>query len=290
VSGCVGNTDAAGELGGRVAERLALAGARQRLIVQDGVAAPDVPGADVASIGGYDDTDRMRRAFAGVDTLFLIPIREHPQRERLHEAAVEAALRAGVGRIVYSSFVGAAADASFTLARDHFATEQRIRSAGVSYTMLRGSAFLEVLRYIVGDDGVIRGPGGGGRFAPVARDDLAATAAAVLAADGAYDGETLEVTGPERLSLQDIAAAFAAATGREISYIDETLEDAFASRRRLGAEEWLVDAWVGTYLAIARGELDVVTDTVARVSGHAPMSLADFLEAHPENYEQMKVL
>ena len=289
VSRCVGNTDAAGELGRRVAERLARTGVRQRLIVQNAGAPPDIPGAEVASIGGYDDADGMRRAFAGVDALFLVPIREHPQRARLHEAAVEAALAAGVRRIVYSSFVGAAADASFTLARDHFATERRIRSAGVSFTILRGSAFLEVLRYIVGDGGVIRGPGGSGRLAPVARDDLAATAAALLAADGGYDGVTVDVTGPERLSLEDIATAFAVASGLPISYVDETLEDAVASRRRLGAEEWLVNAWVGTYLAIARGELDVLSDTVARLTGHQPTSLAQFLQAHPETYEHLNV-
>jgi uncharacterized protein YbjT (DUF2867 family) len=158
----------------------------------------------------------------------------------------------------------------------------------VPFTILRGSAFLEVLGLIVGGDGVIRGPGGSGRLAPVARDDLAATAAAVLAADGAYDGETFDVTGAERLSLADIAAAFAAASRRQISYVAETLEDALAARRGMGVEEWVVDAWVGTYVAIARGELDVVSDTVARLCGHAPMSLAAFLEAHPESYEHVK--
>jgi uncharacterized protein YbjT (DUF2867 family) len=289
MGGLVGNTDASGELGRRVAERLARAGVQQRLIVQDGGVPPDLPRADVTRIAGYGDTDGMRRAFAGIDTLFVVPIREHPERARLHEAALEAALSAGVGRIVYSSFVGAASDASFTLARDHFATERRIRSAKVPFTILRGSAFLEVLRFIIGDDDVIRGPGGTGRLTPVARDDLAAAAAVVLAEDGTYDGETLDVTGPERLTLEDIAAGFAVASRRPIRYVDETLEDALASRRRLGAEEWLVDAWVGTYLAIARGELDVVSDTVSRLCGHAPTSLAEFLQAHPEHYEHKAV-
>jgi len=98
----------------------------------------------------------------------------------------------------------------------------------------------------------------------VARDDLADTAAAVLSAEGAHVGETLEVTGPQRLSLTHIAAAFAAASGRPVSYVEETPEDPLASRQAL-AEPWMVDAWDGTYLAIARGELDVLTDTVARL-------------------------
>lgn len=66
--------------------------------------------------------------------------------------------RAGVRRGVYSSFLGAGPDSTFTLARDHYATEELIRSKGVAFTFLRGNAYLEVLRWIIGPDGVIRGP------------------------------------------------------------------------------------------------------------------------------------
>ena len=76
----MGNTDAAGELGRRVAQRLAGASIRRRLIVHGGGAPADVPGAEVARIGGYADADGMWAALAGVDTLLLVPIREHPQR------------------------------------------------------------------------------------------------------------------------------------------------------------------------------------------------------------------
>ena len=287
MSGWVGNTDAGGELGRRVAERLAELGVAQRLIIQGDAAAPDLPGAEVAAVGGYDDSDALRAALDGVETLFLVPIREHPQRARLHEAAVDAALAAGVRGIVYSSFVGAAADATFTLARDHFATEQRIRSAGVPFTFLRGSAFYEVLGYVIGEDGLIRGPAGSGRFAPVARDDLADTAVAVLSSGGAYDGETFDVTGPDLLSFDEMADAFARASGRQITYVDETLEQARASRRAYGAADWQVDAWITTYLQIARGELEVVSDAVPRLTGHEAISLDDFLLAHPDNYEHL---
>jgi NAD(P)H dehydrogenase (quinone) len=84
---------------------------------------------------------------------------------------------------------------------------------------------------------VIRGPAGNGRLAPVARDDLADVAAAVLTADGAHDGETYNVTGPESLSLHQVAEVFALVTGRPISYVNEPLEEARAfqaSLRRSG--------------------------------------------------------
>ena len=72
----------------------------------------------------------MRAAFAGADTVFLIPAAESADRVEQHQTAVDAAVAAGVGRIVYLSFLNAAPDATFTLARDHWATEQHIRATG----------------------------------------------------------------------------------------------------------------------------------------------------------------
>ena len=112
---------------------------------------------------------------------------------------------------------------------------------------------MEVLRWIIGADGVIGGPAAEGRVAPVARDDMADTVAAVLTADGEHDGQTYDVTGPQSLSLQEIAEHFSLASGRRIVYVNETVEEAWASRRAFGAAEWQVEAWVSTYLQMRRG-------------------------------------
>jgi hypothetical protein len=158
--GLIGNSDASGHLGRRVAERLARQGIRQRLLVQDRSPAPELPDSEVATISGYGDAESMPKALAGVETLLVIPVKEQPDRVRLHQAAVDAAVAAGVRRVVYSSFLGAAADVTFTFARDHFAAEEHIRSTGVAFTFLRGSAFLEVIHWLIGADGAIRGPPG----------------------------------------------------------------------------------------------------------------------------------
>ncbi|MDQ4143265.1 MAG: NAD(P)H-binding protein [Actinomycetota bacterium] len=282
----VANTDPSGEIGRRVADRLATRGIPQRLVVPADSPVPTLPNTERVTTTGYGDLDSMRKALTGVETLFLVPIREHPQRVHLHTTAVDAAVAAGVGRIVYSSFLGAGPQSTFTLARDHYATEQHIRSTGLAFTFLRGSAYLEVLRWIIGADGVIRGPAGDGRLAP-ARDDMADTVAAILASNGAHDGQTYDVTGPERVSLQQVADEFTLATGRRISYVNETLEEAWKSRRAYGASDWQVEAWVSTYLQIAAGELDVVSDTVPRITGHSALSLREFLKTHPESYEHL---
>ena len=287
VRGLIGNTDPSGQVGGRVAQRVAARGIRQRLIDLPGSQVPDLPHSERATMTGYADHDSMQEALAGVETLFLVPVREHPERVSVHTAAVDAAVAAGVRRIVYSSFLGAGSDSTFTLARDHFATEEHIRSKGVAFTFLRGSAYLEVLRWIIGSDGVIRGPAGDGRLAPVARDDMADTVAAVLTSDGAHDGETHDVTGPESISLQQVADEFSLVTGKKIAYVNETPEEAWKSRRASGAADWQIAAWVSTYFQIAGGELDVVSDTVPRITGHLGVSLREFLAAHPENYEHL---
>ena len=266
---------------------MAARGVRQRLLVPAGTPVPDLPGADVATFTNYGDEASVRETLTGVTTLLFIPMREHAERARMHVVAVDAALDAGVERIVYSSFVGAGADSTFTLARDHAATEQHLRSTGVPFTFLRGSAYMEVLRWIIGGDGVIRGPAGDGRVAPVARDDMADTAAAVLLSGGAHDGQTYDVTGPQRLTLGQVADEFSVATGRQITYVDETVEEAWASRRSYGAPDWQVEAWVSTYLQIAAGELDVVSDSVERIAGHLPVALPEFLRRHPKEYEHL---
>jgi uncharacterized protein YbjT (DUF2867 family) len=83
----------------------------------------------------------MRRALASVHTFFVIPVHESPDRVEQYVATVDAAVAAGVERIVYSSFVGAAPDATFTFARDYWHTEEHIRKSGLDFTFLRTSTW-----------------------------------------------------------------------------------------------------------------------------------------------------
>ncbi|MEX2551676.1 MAG: SDR family oxidoreductase [Actinomycetota bacterium] len=283
----IGITGASGEIGRRVAERLAGLGVRQRLIVRDPSHAPDLPGSYVTRLTDYGDAASVRAAVEGVGTLLLVSAKEHIDRLSQHLTAVDAAVDAGVERIVYTSFLGAAPDAIFTFGRQHYATEERIKSKGVAFTFLRDSLYLDFIPWIAGADGAIRGPGGSGRFAPIARDDVADTAVEVLTSNGSHDGDCYDMTGPETLSFQGAADELSRVSGREVVYIDETLEEAWASRRPIGAPDWEIEGWITSYLAIAQGELDVVSDTVPRLTGHPAQSLPEFLGAHPECYAHL---
>ncbi len=284
--GLLAVTGATGALGGRIARRLARRGVEQRLVVRDAARAPDLAGAHVAQ-AEFGDADAMRKALRDVATLLLVPASEAADRVRLHATAIDAAAAAGVGRIVYVSFLNATASATFTFARDHWHTEEHIRRAGMAHTFLRDSLYQDVFPYFVGRDGVLRGPAGNGRVGAVARDDIADAAVGVLLAAGRasiHDGRTYDLTGPRAMTLYEMAEEMSRASGRDITYHPETLEEAYASRSSYGAPDWEVAGWVTSYVAIATGEMDVVTDAVEQLSGHPPQSFDEFLEARERNH------
>ena len=102
-------------------------------------------------------------------------------------------------------------------------------------------------------------------------------ATAVLLAPERHSGRTYDLTGPQALTLAEVAATIAAVTGRPVSYRPETVEEAYASRASYGAPDWQVDAWVSTYTAIAAGELAAVSTAVPDLTGHPATSLEELL-------------
>jgi NAD(P)H dehydrogenase (quinone) len=268
-------TGATGQLGGRVAHRLHAAGLSQRLLVRDPTRAPQIDDAEVA-VASYSDP-HVSAALAGVQTLLMVSAAESPERVQQHRDFVDSAADAGVEHIVYVSFVGASPNATFTLARDHWDTEEHIKASGMAHTFLRDNIYADLFPYLAGEDGVLRGPAAQGRIAAVARDDIADVAATVLRSPDTHVGKTYELTGPEALTFDDVAGVLTYVTGRRVTYEPETVEDAYASRRALSSSEWQLDAWVTTYTAIAAGELAALSTAVPDLTGHPATSLETLL-------------
>jgi len=272
-------TGATGNLGGRVARELAARGVKQRLVVRDPTRAPQLPGAEVAT-ASYEDPEAMAKALDGTGTLLLVSGHEDPDRISLHRKAIQGARLAGVERIVYTSFMGAAPGATFPFARDHGATEEAIREAGISLTSMRSSLYADVAPRFVGADGVIRAPAGHGRVAWVARADVARLAALLLIEPG-HEGQIYDVSGPHAIDLHETARILTKATRRAITYHAETPEEAKASRG--GHPQWLVEAWIGSYLMLETGEGSVTSHTIEHLTGRCPMTLPEFLAAEPSS-------
>jgi len=149
-------TGATGAIGGQVARILADAGVGQRLLVRRMANAPHLPGATAVSCS-YGDRAAATKALSGVDLLFMVSASESADRLDQHRTFIDAAGSAGVGHIIYTSFTGAAPDAVFTLARDHYFTEECIKASGMAFTFLRDNFYLDFLAGLPGEDGVIRG-------------------------------------------------------------------------------------------------------------------------------------
>ncbi|MGB3258235.1 MAG: NAD(P)H-binding protein [Ornithinimicrobium sp.] len=260
-------TGVTGALGGAVAQRLSTLS--PRLVVRDPQRAPDIPGSAVA-VAAFDDTDALARAFAGIDTLLLVSAAESADRRRQHRNAIQAAADEGVAHIVYTSFDGAAPDAEFTLGRDHADAEEAIRETGMQWTFLRNNFYADLLPFFGDAGGVIRGPAGQGRVAAVARADVADVAAVILRDPQAHASRAYHLTGPEALTLPELAERAGTHLHRDISYAEESVAEAYASRRSAypQAQPFELDAWVSTYTAIARGDLSRVSTDVPDLTGH----------------------
>jgi NAD(P)H dehydrogenase (quinone) len=268
-------TGSTGHVGGRAARLLGPA--VSRLIVRDASRAPRIDGDPEIAVAEYDDPDAARAALAGVDVLLMVSGAESEHRRESHRRFIMAAAEAGVRHVVYTSFDGAAPDAVFTLGRDHWDAEQAIRDSGMAFTFLRDNFYSDFYPMFADEQGVIRGPAGEGRAAAVARADVGDVAAVVLADPTAHEGAVHTLTGPEPISFADAAARMTVALGRPFRYVEQTLEEAYESRRVHTDEQWQLDAWVSTYTAIADGTLDRVTDDVERLTGHPARTLEQAL-------------
>jgi uncharacterized protein YbjT (DUF2867 family) len=201
--------------------------------------------------------------------------------------AVDAIVGAGCERLVSLSLVGAAPDAVFTLARDHYATEERIRSSGIAFTFLRMTLHIDFIPSMVLPDGTIAGPARDGRTAAVLRNDVADAVAAVLLGNG-HPGETFDLTGPEAFTFTEAAELMSRVSGKPIRFHNETIDEAHASRARYGAPEWEVAGWVTTHSGIAAGEQSLVTDSVRVLAGHDPVTLAGYTDERPESLAHVR--
>jgi NAD(P)H dehydrogenase (quinone) len=256
----LGVTGSTGRVGGRVARGLT----DPVLLVRDPSRAP--AGGEVRQ-SSYD----VPGSLAGIDVLFMVSAAENADRVGQHRRMIDAAAADGVRHVVYTSFQAAAPDSTFTLGRDHWATEQHLLASGMDVTFLRDSLYADFFPLLAGEDGVIRGPAGDGRVAGVAIADVADAALAVLRDPSSHAGATYVLTGPEALTLSEVADLL------QVRFVNETVQEAYASRAHYGEPDWQVEAWVTTYLAIADGSMEQVSPDLPALLGRPATSLAQLL-------------
>lgn len=226
----------------------------------------------------YDKSEDIMKSLQGIEVLFMVSGSENPNRVQQHKDFIDAAKVAGVSHVIYLSFYNASKNSIFTLGRDHYATEEYIKENGFKYTFLRDNFYMDFFVDLCKEYGEIKGPAGNGKVSAVVRSDVSEVAAKILENPGKWENQTLNMTGPEELSMAEIVKAVSEYFGKEIKYIEETVEEAYESRKIWKAEQWEYDSWVSTYTAISENEQSGISNDIEKVLGRKATSLVEYLE------------
>jgi NAD(P)H dehydrogenase (quinone) len=246
--------------------------------------------------GDFDKPETLAEAVQGADKMLLISGTRVGARVVQHQAAVDAAVAAGVGHIVYTSFVGIDDPANPAEVRhDHIETEKLIKNSGLAWTMLRDAHYADAMIVMAGPGVIASGQwvsnAGFGKEAMVWRDDCAACAVAVLRGVG-HEGKTYNITGPDLQDFAECAAMMAEITGCPVAYVpvDDAamyaMFDSMSIPRRpvddlsVSGIPWNSDDMVTFGQAIREGFLEACTDDVERLTGRKARSVRAMIEAN----------
>ena len=273
----IGITGVTGKLGSKVAQLISEQGISARHLARNPQRAALYDNAELVQ-AAFENSLETVEALKGIDVLLMVSASESPNRLQQHFAFLDAAHEAGVKHIVYTSFYNAATEATFTLARDHAKTEKYIKERGFTYTFLRDNFYLDFFLDLCLNNGEIRGPAGNGKVSAVARQDVSEVATTILAKPDKWKNQLLNMTGSADLSMADIVHFVSEQKGEIIPYIDESIEEAYASRKAWPAQDWEYDAWVSTYTAIKEGKQAGVSSDIERVLGRPATSLEQLVK------------
>lgn len=273
-------TGATGHLGRLVVAALKRRGAGVVAAVRDTSKDLGVP----VRLADYDRPETLGPALEGTDRLLLISGNEAGRRVTQHRAVVDAAVKAGVGHIVYTSITRA--DTSINpLAPEHKATEELIVASGLPYTFLRNNWYFENYTGSLGgalEHGAILGSAGDGRVAAASREDYADGAVAVLTGDG-HDGKIYEFGGDRTFSMAELAAEVSAQSGTQVAYRDLPAADYAQALVGFGLPEGFARLLAAADESIAQGSLDVPGGDLSGLIGRPSTTLAEAIAVALKN-------
>lgn len=228
----------------------------------------------------YDDPATLDAALAGVNTLLLISASEVGRRVPQHRNVIQAAKKAGVQRIVYTSLLHAETS-PLSLATEHRETEAMLAASGIPHTILRNGWYTENYTGTISGalaGGALIGAAGDGRISSAARADYADAAVAVLTSDG-HAGRLYELAGDDAYTLTDLAAEISKQTGRTIPYRNLSESDYASTLTGFGLAPELAGAVAGWDAAAAEDALFDDSRQLSALIGRPTTPLSAAVEA-----------
>jgi uncharacterized protein YbjT (DUF2867 family) len=275
-------TGATGTAGAHVVRALLERSQAVRALVRDPDKGSSLFGDAVElAVGDFAEPGSVRAALQGAEAVFL-SCADDPRRVEWETGAIDAAADMGVRRIVKLSSIVAEPGAPVAFWDWHGRVEQHLRRSGVPAVYLRSSFYLSNLLAGAGQvaqAGRLFAPAGDARISMIDPRDVGAAAAAVLAADG-HDGRTYVLTGPEAVTHARVAAELAAATGRDVEFVDISDEDAKKAMIQAGLPAFVAEQIVAIFAQAREGVAEQVTASVQSLTGRPPRDLAAFARDH----------
>lgn len=235
-----------------------------------------------AAVCDFEDPGSMAAAMDGCDQLFLaLPLKEG--MTKYGNICVEVAKEVGVRYIVRSSGYAASSDAHWRLGREHGMVDQFVEDSGIDFTVLRPNCFMQNFSTTMADmirSGVIALPEEGVEVSYIDVRDVADSAAALLKDNTGHVNEYYAITGPQGLSLTDVAASISTAVEREIVYTPVPEEAYVAELEKMGVPSWNINMLVSLSRAIKLGMMGNATKAVEFLSGRPARTFDEFAAEH----------
>ena len=270
-------TGATGRVGSAAAKALARANIPFRALVRDPDKVAFDPDAAEIVQGDLNDPAIVEQALQGVSRA-LIVMGNHPDQAKLERQFASLAADAGVSHLVKVSSMEAAPDATATLPKNHYDTEQHIASLGVDWTFLRPNYYMQNMLMYAGSIARTNSfalPLGTAKTAMIDSRDVGEVAAVVLTGEG-HAGQAYRLTGPAMMDFHEVAARMGTVLERPVSYVAQSPE---AFREVLGQfiqSVWQLDAVCELFAEIAAGSLEEQHSTTADLLGRPAVDLETF--------------
>ncbi|KJF45050.1 SDR family oxidoreductase [Draconibacterium sediminis] len=276
----IGVTGASGQLGQLVVEQL-----KQKTAAENIVALVRTPekaaglGVEVRAFD-YEKPEVLTGALSGIDRLLLISSSEIGKREQQHKNVIEAAKKASVSWIVYTSLLHADTS-SLSLAGEHLASEAALKNSGVEHTILRNGWYTENYTGSIAGAlgaGAFVGSAGDGKISSATRADFAEAAAVVLTNEK-HKGKLFELAGDESYTLTDLAAEISKQTGKDIPYNNLPEGEYAKILKSIGLPELFADAIASWDTGASKGDLFDDSKQLSELIGRPTTPMADAVKA-----------
>jgi uncharacterized protein YbjT (DUF2867 family) len=279
-------TGATGNVGSQVVKQLSSFRGIVRAAVQSKNRADDIKNTKAELVEmNFNKSETVEAAFKGIQKLFLLtPF--VPDMVEMSKSLIREAKKANVNYIVKQSAFGSELEDGITMNKLHRQVEEAIVSSGINYTLLRPMSFMQ--NYLGLSDsiklqGIFYAPLIDSRTSFVDVRDIAAVAVEALTKSG-HENKAYNITGPEAVSNYDIANILSKTTGRKITYVNISDDEARKGMKENGMQEWTINALMELYDFQKAGKASHVSLDVERVINRKPISFEQFAKDYSDTF------